>query len=1712
MKKTMKKILAFVLIASLVWIPNMSFAEVSSLPEPTNPMSVDYLDANAQAKLHDIKWIRVDDAGKDITDEVPSLDKPFSIVVGFNLYTHKDDPHKIKKGDTATITLLKGAKIEQSSNFDVEVVGRNATIGQATLMPSGDDTVVKIDFNGADDIFNAQTTDESPLKVKFSVRTKMEQYEEFKTTNIKKFALVGKTYYFDGNIITDKEDTFKINKAGKYDGNKTIIWTVELEKYGKNFDNCKFEDDLTNVGTYVDGSFKINGKEVTSTNNLSINDKKIEYSFPNGIIGKQTVEFATEIQKEKFDKKINGGQSKFDVKNIAKVIDADKNEKEAKATVPVELNWISKKCDKKFTKWNEVDETELLWTITANEKGHKLENVIIRDVLPRGVEFKKTNDKLIAKLTVGNEPEKDVEMLEEHTNTIIEGKSRTVYKADIGNVDKKIVLKVPTKMTRVALTEEYGKDTPKVITENIKLKNRARIHWTGMGEEPKKQGDVMDIPAFQADAEHEVEKPDFDKLIKKECIDGKAEKGKTEKGITWGSAQKNGLQWIITVNSDNSNLKNVKIEEILPQGLKIKKNKDGNPVVWVKEDFNGKPYEIFTQGTETEVNLKGDRFEYKLDELNKTLTIGVWAEPDEKALAALNNGKFDQRTFVLTNQAAITAEGISRTEARAKYNLYTEVIGKSGKDAAGNITTDWNNVEGKTIIWTIKINGGKHNLKDVYVLECMPDFLKVETNSDNKPIGTLKIGNKESTVVLHEIAPKDLNTDFRQKENERNDLKGENLANKKIYGIYVPNWEGKGFPLNNITPEQPQLGDQTAFLTIKTEIDVAKITEDIAKDKKIRNLAEIHYRKIRTPGQGGDAPWFAEKNSGSYTIKKPTPEEVVDPELTKVGKYDFGKNAITWTLNVKQPAKAKLANYKLYDFFPTISGITSAEGLKVDDQGMGTPTNEILKKACEKDNALQKIDVNSFNPGASGLTMKVYPVKNKAGEQVGDLVEVSGFKDEASNAEKNYKFSYVAVPKEIKDNYKNTAVLINDSKEISASAEVGRTLENNPDKPKEEVKQYILKTMLSSANVAAFDATSGDPTAEIANNIERDSAKDKTLSYSYSDNAIIYRLVVNQGGDENIKATQGDIEISDKLPEGWVFDKFKNGKDYIVFKAKGSSEEVEGNPVDPKTLNLSKNGDFIGKNSVYFTVKENLPRMVIFLKAKPTEETVKKYISDKKFTENVENTVTLKGKKTNTELKSSISDKVFFKKVLDKKSGDIKKDDINTECNWTIDYRPSIFAENLQKVVIHDTLGRGVDVKLNPEGLPDISSKANYDLVECTINDKGELVEGDSVAIAQDKITYNKDTRKLSLELPDVSKNYRFKYKTSIYGVQAVVNIAEIEGNGVQIDRIVKMYMVAGGQGYASLPDHISVIKKWDGDSKFKEFHEKFDKIKAILVENGKLSDKFTELAKVGNEIKGVITNIKWASDEDGTIDYTLKEVISRNDKEVTDKDYELALEKKSINEFVMVNKQKTIDVLVEKNWQDKDGKGLNGDALQLPSSIKVVLTKTVGEKTEDVQELVLNKPNWRVTIEKLPLMDYSGNEPQEIKYGVREINVSGYTGAIAGDQTKGFVITNKQSQVTPPPTIPTYPPGRKPNPNDPKSPPKITVIDENGVPLGNYKKQQKPDGTYEYVLMDEDVPLAGVLPKTGEDYAYAFYIAGLVFIIAGLSLVRRRKNTVKSK
>ena len=74
-------------------------------------------------------------------------------------------------------------------------------------------------------------------------------------------------------------------------------------------------------------------------------------------------------------------------------------------------------------------------------------------------------------------------------------------------------------------------------------------------------------------------------------------------------------------------------------------------------------------------------------------------------------------------------------------------------------------------------------------------------------------------------------------------------------------------------------------------------------------------------------------------------------------------------------------------------------------------------------------------------------------------------------------------------------------------------------------------------------------------------------------------------------------------------------------------------------------------------------------------------------------------------------------------------------------------------------------------------------------------------------------------------------------------------------------------------------------------------------------------------------------------------------------------------------------------------------------------------------------------------------------------------------------------------PSIPQYPIDRLPDPSDPSSPDEIIIIDDDDVPLGNFYKEQEPDGSYAYVdkkghmygrTMPKSTKSAGHTPKTG--------------------------------
>lgn len=130
------------------------------------------------------------------------------------------------------------------------------------------------------------------------------------------------------------------------------------------------------------------------------------------------------------------------------------------------------------------------------------------------------------------------------------------------------------------------------------------------------------------------------------------------------------------------------------------------------------------------------------------------------------------------------------------------------------------------------------------------------------------------------------------------------------------------------------------------------------------------------------------------------------------------------------------------------------------------------------------------------------------------------------------------------------------------------------------------------------------------------------------------------------------------------------------------------------------------------------------------------------------------------------------------------------------------------------------------------------------------------------------------------------------------------------------------------------------------------------------------------------------------------------------------------VDPIVITNKSnqptlETIDVKVSKVWDDNQN-----EKKQRPDSITVKLLEG-GKDTG--KTLVLNENNnWE---DKFTGLDKTKT------YAVEEVNVKGYESKITGDQTNGFILTNKmktQDPIDPNPNKPITP---TPNPDKPITP-----------------------------------------------------------------------------
>jgi hypothetical protein len=243
--------------------------------------------------------VAVKQNGTEITgDTLPNADN-LSIEVSFGVPVAGDYPAPatpVVKGDTADILLGKGFTLSAASGglpIALTLSG-NTVIGQVTAFNTDSDKNVTahVVFDGA----AMSDADISGIRAGFNADLQVNSDSGQDGSGNTIFTILNKTYTI---VPPAAPITYTVTKSGTVDlANKCINWTVAVTaaqgSTNLDLDGYTFSDDLTNVGAYVSGSFKVgpsSGELTQPTQDLT--DPKLSYAFPSGSISPQTITFST---------------------------------------------------------------------------------------------------------------------------------------------------------------------------------------------------------------------------------------------------------------------------------------------------------------------------------------------------------------------------------------------------------------------------------------------------------------------------------------------------------------------------------------------------------------------------------------------------------------------------------------------------------------------------------------------------------------------------------------------------------------------------------------------------------------------------------------------------------------------------------------------------------------------------------------------------------------------------------------------------------------------------------------------------------------------------------------------------------------------------------------------------------------------------------------------------------------------------------------------------------------------------------------------------------------------------------------------------------------------------------------------------------------------------------------------------------------------------
>ena len=308
---------------------------------------------------------------------------PVSVEISFGVPVQGDEPTPsfiVSQGDTATFALSDAFQLISTSTIELKM--GEIKVGEVNFITDPGTKMVSahVTFNGDDEVFDGTS---SNVQCRFTATFQYDASGAPDTGNDYTVAILGKTFTL---TVPPKEIQYDVEKSGTPNlAEKTIDWAVTVSAVQGstpvNLSGYDFADDLSTVGEYVPGSFAVDGV-VTDP---AISGDAIRYAFPEGSSGPQVVTFKTVIADENY---YSSGQQL--ISNKAQLLKDEVVIEEGQAEVSFTPAWIKKEgksSDAGSSGVYDPTNRTITWTITANQMGAALNNVVITDVLPTGLTF-----------------------------------------------------------------------------------------------------------------------------------------------------------------------------------------------------------------------------------------------------------------------------------------------------------------------------------------------------------------------------------------------------------------------------------------------------------------------------------------------------------------------------------------------------------------------------------------------------------------------------------------------------------------------------------------------------------------------------------------------------------------------------------------------------------------------------------------------------------------------------------------------------------------------------------------------------------------------------------------------------------------------------------------------------------------------------------------------------------------------------------------------------------------------------------------------------------------------------------------------------------------------------------------------------------------------------------------------------------------------------